>query len=309
MMYGGHSPAAWLDVTSRASWDVSCLDRGAQWIEFVDQGAKLRCNEWSFFGNLEWATQEDSNQAPQITKVARRKSGMADAPPFPAKVIVRSDSRVVKGAEPDSPTLPRQTDRKLLSRYAGAMPRLHPKRAATSVPMPPSIGRPPISVASKAEACSFLGTTLTKRVKQVLAMSTSSIQDAGSWCTLLSGPTVNLNVLNELRLSPRSSEAGLGSPVKQFPRLENPAQPATRFGTNCEESLTENVALPGDQSEPPQVAERFHWRPSFILQQQQPHLVEPNPTTPERWDWNLEALSSGMKRVLDEEARRHGINV
>jgi hypothetical protein len=42
-------------------------------------------------------------------------------------------------------------------------------------------------------------------------------------------------------------------------------------------------------------------RPASLLRQGTPEAAA--------FDWNLAALSVGIKRILDEEARRHGINV
>jgi hypothetical protein len=168
------------------------------------------------------------------------------------------------------------------------------------------------------EAGSGLADLLSRRVARTMSrFALSSAQPnpgawvdhawVNQWSGLLEGPAATLELLN----------AGPAvRPGIAVTRLRNAAEGPTQASSRG--PRLEPVAPSQDISGVSEASEAFKFTPPFRV----PRLV-PAPTALEQpllpltgggsveaaRDWDLEALSAGIKQILDAEARRHGIDV
>ncbi len=332
------TPARWQQVTNEAAWRMNQLRRATAWVTFLE-GFSPGLLAGPLWGDgLEAATRGSSRPPAGAAPVSRSVRKRAE-PAAAVAVRKRAEQRPASpGTFAQRPSeeclrLPRQADGELLrhwaehrrSSFTGRKKfEAHNGTSSGAVNLPAGLtagaNRSHGAPRPASEAGSALADLLSRRVAHTMSrFALSSAQPnpgAGAWIDhawidpwsgLLEGPAATLELLNAgpaFRLGVESA------------RLRNAAEGPTQASSRGPQP--ESVATSQDISGASEASEAFQFTPPFRV----PRLV-PAPTALAQpllpltgggsveaaRDWDLEALSAGIKQILDAEARRHGIDV
>jgi hypothetical protein len=341
------TPARWQQVTNEAAWRINQLRRGTAWVTFLE-GFSPGLLAGPLWGDgLEAATRGSSRPpagAAPAPRSARKRAEPVAAIAVPKRAEVRSASPGTIAQRPSAECLrlPSQADGELLRHWAEHRRSSFTGRkkleahngtssGAVNLPAGPTVdaNRSHGAPRPASEAGSALADLLSRRVARTMSRfaHSSAPADSGAsawidqWSGLLEGPAATLELLNAApAVRPGIAVSKLRNaaegPTQASSRGPRPEPVAT---SQAAQSAAGPAQIPSeDISGVSEASEAFKFTPPFRVPRlvaaptalQQPLLpLTGGGSVEAARDWDLEALSAGIKQILDAEARRHGIDV
>ena len=324
---GGRSPAAWQRLTaSLASW-IQWGRRAVTLLSFPGQvppplrdgpllGRALELATSGFEPAVEPGAlprRFEGNDWPrrQSRRVERRVAAeFRQVRSLPPRELLASREQLVKSAESSRPPQPLRTA--VVSRF-DTRARCLDAQAQTAK-----------ASESQAAFAAVLARRISDNLRYRLPYTSASVAGTQSlieqWSTPLDGPAIDHELLDTY------AEAFVVATTRESVRMleRRPNRPDVNSPEPPPNAETQPaLRLPPEENEPGTLDDRGQHFPGFVSPPRPRFVLSAQPETdrhpaamlrsgtaePAAFDWNLSALSAAMKRILDEDARRHGVDV